>query len=351
MIISYKDKATGQIITKDTWGLSRKNISFFKYTCCNRNVDLLYLDAQDILSSDVSKRYTTRYIPKANGTFRRIDVPDEELKRYMNRVKRWITKDINFLFPECIGAYVKGRSPKQAAMVHAGACAIAKFDIKDFFRSVNLEFIMKSLSQIYPFGLMDEEVLKTIIKACMIEYDDRFRLPQGAPTSPLLSNLAMIPIDRQLFNYRKLERCTYSRYADDLFFSFGFNATQMTFNSLERFVQSKLPICLRLNEDKTKFKNLKHGNVRMLGISVGNTVKIGSHNKQYLKAMIWTFLKDAKEGNLWLEPQVLELMGKVNYYKYIEPRFVYEIINKYESKLNLKISYDELVKNILSSRE
>ena len=109
------------------------------------------------------------------------------------------------------------------AEAHKNQYQIVKLDIKDFFPNCTFEFIMKSMSCIYPFSLIDRKMLETIIKPCMIYYDYHYRLPQGAPSSPILSNIAMIPIDYELlidlsfailgYGY------TYTRFADDIIIS------------------------------------------------------------------------------------------------------------------------------------
>lgn len=346
MIISYIDKKSGKIITHDTEVCTDKNLSFYRYYCCNKKVDELFWEAESLLFSGVNNHYTTRYIPKSHGGFRRIDVPDDTLKKYMNKVKHWITKDINFLFPECVGAYVKHRSPKDAVRIHAGQYAIAKFDIKDFFGNCTTEALMFALSKIYPFCMMEEEILNTIMKACMIEYDGAYRLPQGAPTSPILSNLAMIPIDLELSNYAYVKGYKYSRYADDMFFSFSIQANAVTFrNVCSEVLKVLATTSFSINESKTRFLKTKKGNVWMLGVSVGDKLKIGSENKQKVKAMIWTLLKDTQDGIIWSAERLYPVVGKINYYRYIEPDFVETVISKYEKKTGM--CYDKTVKNIL----
>ena len=346
MIISYIDQKSDKIITRETVVCTDKNISFYKHCCCNKKIDDMFMQAEELLFCGVNSHYTTRYIPKSHGGFRRIDVPDDTLKQYMDKVKHWITEEINFLFPECVGAYVKRRSPKDAVRIHAGQYAIAKFDIKDFFGNCTIETLMFALSKIYPFCMMEEKILNTIMKACMIEYDGTYRLPQGAPTSPILSNLAMIPVDLKLSTYAYAKGYEYSRYADDMFFSMSIQANSVTFgNVCSEVLKALAATSFSINKDKTRYMKTKKGNVWMLGVSVGDKFKIGSENKQKVKAMIWTLLKDTKDGNIWTAERLYPVIGKINYYRYIEPDFVESVISKYEKKTG--ICYDKTVKNIL----
>lgn len=344
-IISYIDKKTCRIITHETSVITDTNIISVKKN--NGYIMYLYEEAQKILATNIRKRYTTHKKKKSNGKYRRIDIPDEKIKKYMREVCKIFTSKYNFVFPECVGAYVKDRSIEQAVSKHTNSHSIMKFDIQDFFGNCTLEIVMDSLKQIYPFCIIDANILETIIKACMIEYDGKYRLPQGGPSSPLLSNLAMIPIDYKLANYAAVsKKISITRYADDIFFSFKFKANACTFFNVYSLVTKELKNAgFTLNNDKTQFHKTYYGNIWMLGISVGNTMKIGSKNKQYVKAMIWTFLRDTQDGNIWTIQEVQKLVGKVNHYRHIEPDFINDIIHKYEKKTNM--NYNESVKNIL----
>lgn len=344
-IISFTDTKTGKIVTKQVRTLTDRNILF-----AERNfgsVDYLYEEALKILSTDISSRYTTYYKKKRSGKLRRIDVPDEKLKKYMREVNYVFTNLFDFIFPEYVSAYVKHRSVKQAAQKHVGAYAIFEFDIENFFGSCTLENVMYALQIIYPFCLMDNFKLETIIKACMINYDGKFRLPQGAPSSPLISNLVMIPTD--IF-FSKFSGYTYTRFADDITFSVNFKANIVTFDILKKSVSERLLARgFKINKSKTRFLKTYYGNVKVLGISVGTKgINIGNKDKQHIKAQIWSFLQDIRNGKIWSKKEVQQLEGRISQFKHIEPDFINSIIKKYEIKTN--VSYENSVKNILCSK-
>lgn len=343
-IVSFIDPKTGQIVTR-VRELTNKNIVFAEINF--GFVDYLYEEALKILATNIGSRYTTYYKKKRSGKLRRIDAPDEGLKKYMKEVKDFFAKRLGFIFPECVSAYVKHRSAKQAAQKHVGAYAIFKFDIENFFGSCTLENIMYALQSIYPFCLMDDFKLETIIKACMISYDGEFRLPQGAPSSPLISNLAMIPAD---ITFSELLGFTYTRFADDITFSVKFQANRETFCRLERKVSARLLAWgFKINKSKTRFLKTYYGNVKVLGISVGaKGINIGNKDKQCIKAQIWSFLQDTRNGKIWPRKEVQQLEGRVSQFKHIEPDFISSVIKKYEIKTN--VSYKKSVKNILCSK-
>ena len=83
----------------------------------------------------------------------------------------------------------------------------------------------------------------------------------------------------------------------------------------------------------------------MLGVTVGEEVKIGNQRKQRLKATLWSFLNDCKNGKSWSETDTRHMLGVLGYAKYIEPNFVNELIAKYEQKTGTKFRKE--VKKIL----
>jgi RNA-directed DNA polymerase len=99
------------------------------------------------------------------------------------------------------------------ATVHVGQRWIFGVDIADFFPSIGYRRV-KGLFEAYPFGY-PEPVARLLAEICC--FGDS--LPQGAPTSPIISNYICRAMDRDLARLAMTHRCYYSRYADDLVFS------------------------------------------------------------------------------------------------------------------------------------
>lgn len=109
--------------------------------------------------------------------------------------------------------FLHARSVATNADVHIGARYVLNVDLKDFFPSVHFGRV-RGLFLKPPFNC-GPKAAAVLAQLCTV----RNGLPQGAPTSPILSNFAAAELDRRLTRLAKSHRLTYSRYADDLSFS------------------------------------------------------------------------------------------------------------------------------------
>lgn len=159
------------------------------------------------------KRYRTFLVPKKTpGQTREIKAPDHGLRRLQRLLLRCLTA----AFTTCDQAahgFVPGRSVLTNAQPHAGRRFVLNLDLENFFPSTAVGRVVKVL-QLAPFRL-SKPVAHLVASLCC----DRGSLPQGAPTSPLLTNVVCQRLDRRLRQLAARHRCTYTRYADDLTFS------------------------------------------------------------------------------------------------------------------------------------
>ena len=149
-------------------------------------------------------------LPKRRGGFRSIVVPDEPTKKLQRRI---LHRLLGRLRPhEAALGFEKGRSIADHALLHAGCDVVVKTDVIDFFNSTTSKRVGDYFSRIG----WDDECRAILVKLCC----DEGGLPQGAPTSPKLSNLVNKGFDRLLADYAHRWGMSYSRYADDLCFSY-----------------------------------------------------------------------------------------------------------------------------------
>ncbi len=166
-------------------------------------------------------------IPKRDGSARAIWAPSPRLKA----VQRWILRQVVERLPVhgASHGFMAGRSIKSNASVHTGAKIVVKVDLKDFFPTVTLPRV----KGIFRRAGYREQVATLLALLCTeaprevvdIKGKNHFValgprcLPQGAPTSPGLTNTLCLRLDRRLAGLAAKLGWRYTRYADDLTFS------------------------------------------------------------------------------------------------------------------------------------
>jgi hypothetical protein len=150
-------------------------------------------------------------IPKKREGTRTLTVPSHPLKW----VQRSLLTVLTHLFPrhKCAHGFERDKSIITHARQHVGKRYVYTIDIKDFFPSITRNRVFGMLKA-YPFHA-PQAVARYLANLTCYEGC----LPQGAPTSPILSNLLCRRLDSRLFKWARRNGYTYSRYADDLTFS------------------------------------------------------------------------------------------------------------------------------------
>lgn len=156
--------------------------------------------------------YRSRLVPKRSGGYRELLIPRSDLKK----AQRIIACELENIYSPlpCVHGFVEGRSIKTNAETHVGSQVIVGLDIKDFFPSISSKRVYGLLVS-KRLGLTPE-VAFYISKLIATSKG----LPQGAPSSPVISNMICLGMDKQLMHLSHEYHYQYSRYADDLTFSF-----------------------------------------------------------------------------------------------------------------------------------
>ena len=207
----------------------------------------------------VDKRYRSFKIPKKNGKQRTISAPVKGLKSML--------KALNIVF-ECLYTpsvaamgFTFGRSIVDNALVHVGMNYVLNLDLKDFFPSISQARVWARL-QLKPFSF-SKEIANIAAGLCCMPVEIRNDgkkwktkgiLPQGAPTSPLLTNAVCDKLDRRLLGLAKRFNVKYSRYADDITFSsmHSVYAKEGDFmKELRRIIEEQH---FTINEEKTRLQ-------------------------------------------------------------------------------------------------
>lgn len=267
-----------------------------------------------------SHAYKTYLIHKKNGGLRTIDHPSKQLKA----MQRWLLTYVLNTLPvhPAAMAYQKGRSIFDNASLHADSRYLLRMDCKDFFPSITEDDLrLLIVSRPGTFSSWESYEIDLFCKLVC----KSGRLTIGAPTSPALSNAVCYDMDSLLSEICMKLDVTYTRYADDLFFS---TKQPNVLSGLERTVAATvanltLPRALTINETKTRHSS-RRVTRRVTGIVLGSDGKpyVGRQLKRRIRAMV-------HEIDTLDPTRRASLAGLIAYAAGFDPDFVNNLITKY----------------------
>jgi RNA-directed DNA polymerase len=155
--------------------------------------------------------YKTFEIPKKRGGTRVISAPASKLiiiQRKLNQVLQAVYQP-----KRVVTGFLPGKNIIWNCEPHVGKRYVLNVDLRDFFPTITFPRV-RGMFMAVPYSLPDN-VATILARICCFDG----RLPQGAPTSPVISNMICSKLDSQMRALAKKERCHYSRYADDITFS------------------------------------------------------------------------------------------------------------------------------------
>ena len=222
-------------------------------------------------------RYRPLERSKANGKVRILYAPNSKLKT----VQRWITSKILLKqkpHPYAT-AYYPGSTLAQGAGPHVGRKVVIRMDLKDFFPSITYAQVRRVFSS---FGY-SYQVASALSSLCCLDG----KLVQGAPSSPALSNLVALNIDRRITGLKKHLQSTnrklyYSRYADDLIFSFDDENLIGTLPLMRQIICEE---GFEVNEDKLRI--MRSGRQQTVtGVVVNRKLNVSAAECRRLRAVL-----------------------------------------------------------------
>lgn len=270
------------------------------------------------MSNDVKSFYKEYQIPKKHGGKRTLEEPYPDLKY----IQSWILKNIlekgikQFISPVA-KAFIPGKKLRDNARFHRGNKVVIVLDITDFY--TNIQF-----AQVYNIFIeMKYTKALSMLFARLCTYDNY--LPQGAPTSPLLSNMIMKSFDQRLWTYCKRRNVNYTRYADDMTFS----GDEIKIRHLITYVKQILPWKLKLNEEKTNVMGTGRCQ-KVTGVVVNEKLQVTRSYRDKIRQEVYYCIKFGISGHRqrladlpqWINDDKLyiqHLLGKINYVLQINP--------------------------------
>lgn len=226
---------------------------------------------------DINNLYTSFEIAKKNGGIRKINAPSEELKDIqrklavaLNRHKEKKQKKNNVSH-----GFEKNKSIITNAKIHRNKRLVLNFDLEDFFECFHFGRVRGYFNKNKNF-LLPIEVATVIAQiSCYIG-----KLPQGAPSSPVISNLICEILDYRILKIAKKYKLDYTRYADDLTFSTNDkNFLDLKTEFYEKISKELIRSGFKINEKK---KRLQYRDSRQVvtGLVVNKKINV---NRIYYK--------------------------------------------------------------------
>ena len=271
---------------------------------------------EEILNN-VSGHYPGFWMRKRSGGYRMISAPDKDLQAIQSTIYSRILSSVTIVHPAAVG-FRCGRSVVDNAAPHLGKRYVLKMDIHDFFGSIRSPRVRQTFKKIgYP-----ENVSKVLGALCCLHR----HLPQGAPTSPALSNIVGYEMDRKLSALAAEYGMTYTRYADDLTFSGDVFPKEQIIPQVKRIIRDEK---FEPNHKKTHFMNQSSRKI-ITGVSVASGVKLTipkSKKREIRKNVYFILTKGLAEHQRRIgshDPAYLKrLIGMLCYWRAIEPDNTY----------------------------
>ncbi len=258
------------------------------------------------ISYSLRRHYISIKVPKKQGGYRILSIPDTPLKCIQKRIADVLLSQMPV--SPYAKAYRYGGSVVKNAAPHINKDIVLKLDIRDFFNSILYSTVKENA---FPKEKYAENI--RILLSVLCYYNDA--LPQGAPTSPAISNIIMCEFDNTIGSFCEKHSISYTRYCDDMTFSGSFNPKEVV-----TCVESELKkMGLFLNKKKTIVARRSNKQI-VTGIVVNKKLNVPRQYKKDIRQALYYCKKFGVENHMASanindtpEHYILKLLGKVNY--------------------------------------
>lgn len=258
---------------------------------------------REVSSVSHYQRFT---MPKKSGGERHISAPMPRLKR----AQYWVLDNILAKMPvhEAAHGFMPGRSILTNAAPHVGRDVVINLDLKDFFPSIGMRRVRGVFRQLG----YSSQVASLLALVCTEAPTDEVQLdgsryfvargervlPQGAPTSPMITNLLCRRLDARLAASAAKLGFHYTRYADDLTFSVGPEHSRDTAKLLWRVKQIVASEGLTLHPDKQQVMR-RHRQQHVTGIVVNDKLSVDRDTLRRFRAVLHQAERHGPQGLQW----------------------------------------------------
>lgn len=267
----------------------------------------------------VDSYYTSFEIPKKSGDPRKITAPTGVLKTIQKKLSHCLYNYRSQVFEKnnikmnISHGFEKEKSIMSNSKIHKNKRYILNVDLEGFFDSFHFGRVRGYFINNKYFR-MTEEVATIIAQLTCCNG----KLPQGAPTSPIITNLICQILDIKLLNLAKKYKLDFTRYADDMTFS----TNNKTFaEKYDCFIEDLNKVIIKngfsINENKTRllFKDSKQ---TVTGLVVNKKVNVDRDYYRKVRSMAYHLYKDGKFFIDNKEGTINELEGKLSFINQIE---------------------------------
>lgn len=294
---------------------------------------------RDVLSIDNYHRYS---IPKRKGGERNIAAPKSVLKNAQRKILEEILSKISI--SDYTHGFLKGKSVVSGAKAHIAdkvhgehTALLINMDLEDFFPTITFQRVRGMFKGFGYSGYIASllAMLCTYCERMQIEVRGETKyvktseriLPQGSPASPMITNIICIKLDKRLSGLASKYNCVYTRYADDISFSFIEEGSDLNIGKFMGMV-SKIVNEEGLNINKKKTRFLRKNNRQSITGIVINNNEIGVSKKwiKTLRAAIYNANKLRNNGMVIPKTAINEISGMVSWVKSVNAKRYADII-------------------------
>ncbi len=255
--------------------------------------------------------YRQFHIPKKSGGKRTITAPYGELKEIMY-VLAFILDELYVPTSEAM-SFIRGRSIVDNAICHIGHNYVLNIDLSDFFTSITADMVERGIVKLGFAPLVARNVATLCTYPSFKNHSVVNIVPQGAPTSPVISNICAMTLDNRLAGLARRFHLNYSRYADDITFSSNHNVYQQNGDFMLELQRIISECHFKINPRKTRL--LKKGEKQeVTGLTVCEKTNVSRKYVKNLRALI----HNIKLKEIPTKHEINVARGKLNYLRMVK---------------------------------